>query len=422
MAEISLMRRYSYLAGLSLCVGALACSSSTSQRDADSQKMQADAGSQMPKPDATVEADMGTQMPEDMGTQMSEDMGTQMRPDMGMVMTNPPRSSASVYWVGHSLISHRDRALPEDQTKNLIELVGDMAQSQGYTYNSFKHTNPGAPVSWNYQAGDTLEQRREILNNGAAYDTLVVTEAVPLDPILDYHKTPFFVRRFYCTLLKQNPNATIYVYETWTNFHAQDEDPFYPAPHVFDFVKQLQIDRPKWYKIADDATNDLEPTPEVYNWTGPGTDPGVCNDRKQVLIVPVGEAIEALINRLKNPQAGDDWSLGGGQTFTMPLFFQNTYLDWPSEWPVPEAQAGSIDPDPIIAGLSRRQPGERIDDIHASQYGIYFVTMVQYATIYRRSPVGLPAANGVSANVARLMQEIAWNVVVNNPRTGVATN
>ncbi len=331
-----------------------------------------------------------------------------------------PKDSATVYWVGHSLISHRDRALPEDQTKNLIEMVGAHAQAQGYSYDSFKHTNPGAPVSWNYQAGDTLEQRREIINNGSKYDTLVVTETVPLDPILAYHKTPFFLRRFYCTLLKQNPNATIYLYETWTNYQAQDEDPFYPLPHVFDFVKQLQVDRPKWHKIADDATLDKEPVPtEVYNWTGPGDDPGECSDSKQILIVPVGEAIEALINRLKNPQAGDDWSLGGGETFTTPLFFQNAYLDWPSDWPVAAGQAGGIDHQSIIGGLTPRLPGQMIDDIHASQYGIYFISLVHYATIYRRTPVGLPAANGVSENVAKLMQEIAWQVVVDHPRSGV---
>ena len=70
-----------------------------------------------------------------------------------------------------------------------------------------------------------------------------------------------------------------------------------------------------------------------------------------------------------------------------------------------------------------------VDDIHLSDTGWYFIAMVQYATILRRSPVGLPAATtnrfGVAippppASAVPVMQAIAWQVVLGDPSAGVA--
>ena len=68
------------------------------------------------------------------------------------------------------------------------------------------------------------------------------------------------------------------------------------------------------------------------------------------------------------------------------------------------------------------------DDIHMNDLGNYFIACVQFATIYRMSPIGLTTHaedrwGGVysppSAGAARVMQEIAWDVVSNDPRSGV---
>lgn len=69
------------------------------------------------------------------------------------------------------------------------------------------------------------------------------------------------------------------------------------------------------------------------------------------------------------------------------------------------------------------------DLIHLNHTGNYFVACVQYATIYGRSPVGAARnatgrfgsqIEGPSAATARAMQEIAWEVVRQDPRAGVA--
>lgn len=68
-----------------------------------------------------------------------------------------------------------------------------------------------------------------------------------------------------------------------------------------------------------------------------------------------------------------------------------------------------------------------VDDIHLNDLGNYFIALVQYATIYRRSPVGAAHRTSdrwgnpftaPSPDVARLMQELAWEVVSSDPLTG----
>ncbi|MCA9576277.1 MAG: hypothetical protein R3B40_08655 [Polyangiales bacterium] len=70
-----------------------------------------------------------------------------------------------------------------------------------------------------------------------------------------------------------------------------------------------------------------------------------------------------------------------------------------------------------------------VDDIHLTNIGWYFIAMVQYATIYRRSPVGLPAETTnrfeqpippPPASAIPVLQEVAWQVVLGDSRSGVA--
>jgi hypothetical protein len=67
------------------------------------------------------------------------------------------------------------------------------------------------------------------------------------------------------------------------------------------------------------------------------------------------------------------------------------------------------------------------DDIHLNDVGKYFVAMIHYATIYRKSPEGLPRAlrgrwgpyKAPSQALATKMQQVAWEVVRSYPRSGV---
>lgn len=67
-----------------------------------------------------------------------------------------------------------------------------------------------------------------------------------------------------------------------------------------------------------------------------------------------------------------------------------------------------------------------VDEVHLNDAGNYFIALVHFATIYQRSPVGLTREttsafgrpfDAPSAEVALIMQEIAWEVVSTEPLT-----
>ncbi|MEP1766210.1 MAG: hypothetical protein ABJJ53_06145 [Sulfitobacter sp.] len=79
--------------------------------------------------------------------------------------------------------------------------------------------------------------------------------------------------------------------------------------------------------------------------------------------------------------------------------------------------------------LLARRPDGTVDTIHLSDLGAYLMALTHYATLYHRSPVGLPlalfradgtAADAPDAKAGALMQQTVWDVVRNTPYSGVA--
>jgi len=79
--------------------------------------------------------------------------------------------------------------------------------------------------------------------------------------------------------------------------------------------------------------------------------------------------------------------------------------------------------------LMARTPEGAVDTIHLGDLGAYLVALTHYATLYHRSPVGLPlqlmradgtAAQAPDPQAGALMQEIVWDVVRRTPASGVA--
>jgi hypothetical protein len=68
---------------------------------------------------------------------------------------------------------------------------------------------------------------------------------------------------------------------------------------------------------------------------------------------------------------------------------------------------------PGLSGGSVRQVMDQFfyDDVHLTGRGVYYMALVSYASIYRRSPVGAWAPGDISAEQARALQEIAWQSV-----------
>ncbi len=70
------------------------------------------------------------------------------------------------------------------------------------------------------------------------------------------------------------------------------------------------------------------------------------------------------------------------------------------------------------------------DNIHTNEIGAYAISMIHYACVFNRSPVGLPnnllpnAPQGTpipSPELALYLQTMIWNVVTNYPRTGITS-
>mgnify|MGYP000447855452 FL=1 len=342
-------------------------------------------------------------------------------------------TSANVFWVGHSLISHKD--WNDNNATNLIEQVGVFAQSQSLSYTSYKHTNPGAPLSWNWASpyhSDMTAEAANLIRAGhlemtahpGKYDVLVMTEGVPFINFGDgtnYDNSSFYARKFFGFIKNMNPDARVYLYESWSNLYALSSDDFpNTKPQYYDWGQRLTTDRNIWNTIATEAGNNTAPHhPEYTGYRYGGTDPGTTSLIGDVYIIPVGQALKALHERLLQPQQGDNWSLTDTTTLSRHHLVYNGYTNWPSNWPASPGTVSDSTAQQIINQLVRFHPGRPLDDIHFSQIGIYFVSLVHYATLYKRSPVGLPTTIYVPNHIALQMQQIAWEVVRNDPRSGV---
>ncbi|MRG95409.1 hypothetical protein GF068_26335 [Polyangium spumosum] len=65
----------------------------------------------------------------------------------------------------------------------------------------------------------------------------------------------------------------------------------------------------------------------------------------------------------------------------------------------------------ITGGTSQKLDMIFSDNVHMTPLGVYYLSLVTYASIFRASPVGAAVPAGVAAEPAADMQEIAWNFV-----------
>lgn len=189
------------------------------------------------------------------------------------------------------------------------------------------------------------------------YDALVLTEMVEIRDALRHFDSAAYLARFAAEGWSSNPDKRIYLYETW-----------HPLNDPEGWLDRLDADLARYWEagLLRPALRDLP-------------------DDRRIHLVPAGQAIAALVRTA-------------------------------------EAQGG--------VGNLRDRRDLFADDIHLNDLGNQFVALVHYATLYGSSPEGLPfallRADGTLADApapetARLMQEIAWQVVRDHPLTGVAS-
>lgn len=318
-------------------------------------------------------------------------------------------NQAKVYWVGHSLISHTDNYTTE--TDNLINVLNTLAISQGKTYDYHQHTTPGAPLGWNWGANATAWSDiqpwiQPLINtsnsNYGTYDVMVLTEGINLFAVYEWWHSAFYARKFYTAAKNANPNTRLFLYESWHHYQASDDGfrDYYGDMASFNWQQYTLNSRTLWETIIDEASDpNLTPIDTEYTFQGSGTDPGVGNDILEINIIPTGEVLAEVLNRLEQNLASDNWSYNGS-TLTALDFFANPLANFPTDL------VTTIHADPV-------------DDVHPTNVLIYLNALVHYAVIYQENPINLPAVNGVPTNIATIFKEVVWNIVLNNPRTGV---
>lgn len=256
-----------------------------------------------------------------------------------------PRTSARVFYLGHSLQNHQVPAMVED-------LARDASLENTYQV----QIGLGANLQWQWMHPEGAQGvvARDVLPT-TPFDVFVMTEALPLASQIQWADSSGFASR-YAELARQgNPDVQVYLYETW---HSRND-----TPSTAEWRAHIASDLPAWESIVDGA-----------NATYEGRD---------ILLIPAGQAMGALHD---------------------------------------EITAGHV------PGLSSIEQLFH-DDIHLNDVGWYFVSLVQYATIYRRSPVGLTSTTSDHEGLGRYtpppseavrpMQEIAWRTVTSYPRSGV---
>lgn len=269
-----------------------------------------------------------------------------------------PDKPLAVYHMGHSLVAR-------DMPAMLAQLAGE-----GHRYES--QLGWGTPLKSHWtgeingfdqeNAHPRYRDAGEALDSGD-YDAFVFTEMVEIEAAVEYFDSWDYAERWVARARAGRLDIRVYLYETWH-----------------------EVTDPKgWLNRLD---NDLG-----QYWEG--------------------EIIDRVMAMEDPPQP--IYVIPGGQVFAR--FVREL-----------ETRGG-------VGGLSRAEDlfltdaQGKLDPIHVNDIGFYLVALTHYAVLYGKSPVGLPhallKADGTPAQapdpeVARLMQEIVWDVVTGYPRTGVA--
>lgn len=267
-------------------------------------------------------------------------------------------SLINILLIGHSLIGTTMPLMLQDVAE---------ARHPGSKV-SFQVIN-GAPLVWNWDHSAEAQgvDARAVLPDGN-FDVVVMTEGMPLINNTTWNASGENAFKFYDLAVTANPDARVYLYETW---HSLNSGTGVPIEHDNngDTPWRVRIDEelPRWEGIVDFVNDERAPgQPEMF-------------------IVPGGQAMGRL---------HDEIAKG------------------------------------TVPGLQRINDAFD-DDIHPNHIGTYFVAMVQYATIYGESPVGLATSLQnewgqvffvIEPDLAVRLQEIAWEAVQSYPRSGIASD
>lgn len=273
---------------------------------------------------------------------------------------SPPEGPLRVYHLGHSLVGR-------DMPVMLAQLAGaghEFDSQLGWGTALRAHWEPLVRINGfrRENAHPNHRPAHDAVSSGD-YDALIVTEMVEIRDAIRYFHSADYLYLWARAAREANPDVRVYLYETW---------------HPLD-------DPEGWLERLD---RDLD----LY-WETEILRPALARDGlgAPIYVIPAGQVFARLVREI-------------------------------------EARGG-------VGNVSRREdlfnrnPDGTQDMIHFNDLGAYLVALTHYAVLYHRNPVGLPyqlrradgsAADAPTEEIARLMQEVVWQVVTHYPKTGVA--
>ena len=336
------------------------------------------------------------------------------------------KNNLRVYWVGHSLIE----AVADSKAGklNLMSLVNRFAESRNQSYSYGDHTTWGAslsalwqgkPHSYDRSLPEMKAKRIKFEADAADFDALVLTDIIPIEDAVNYEYSPYYVNKFYCSHLRRNPEARVFLYESWVNLYGSDN---LGPKHLFQWTAYTRNSRKLWNKVADDAVTGEFRRPGLISSITDlfSTARSECSNSKRIYIIPVASALVALKKELESVGKQEDYVLSNGERLTIGHMFDNTYKDWPAEWPIESQERTRKSFETLTSQLTLRHPDRDLDDIHPSAIGVYFNALVSYATLFRQSPVGLLPIAELNPKTVKNLQELVWQIVSTDPATGIS--
>ena len=278
-----------------------------------------------------------------------------------------PLSSARIFLSGHSLmddplgenIEMIAQSLSTQLWWNQQIGIGSPLRLRTHGDNMTDPTFPGYRTGKN-KNGSNMNVISEFLNpqtiSGQRYDTLVMTERHDIAGVLEWEGTVRYARHFHDRLVAGNSQANSYFYHSWLDI-ADKSNP----------MAWVQFERNNaiaWQCTADRINVSL-----------------VAEGRSnRVTYLPAGLALTNLIEQAT--QGNVPGITSSSSTATVNVLFS--------------------------------------DSVHMTRVGTYYMALVTYASVYRRSPVGASYPSGVTAQQAQSLQQIAWASVSNYYSTATA--
>ncbi|QFT60476.1 hypothetical protein FIU94_16725 [Sulfitobacter sp. THAF37] len=264
--------------------------------------------------------------------------------------------AASVVMVGHSLFG--------SDGPDMLQEALRAGTGQGTVRAQIIN---GAPLKYNWDESANAEgiDARSVLPEGETTH-LILTEAIPLANHLEWSETYVYAQAFAGLAASANPDAHIYVQETWHSLKSGTGEPVENDEGAgTPWRVRLDQDLPAWQEIVAQVAAVTR------------------DDRTVVGLIPAGQAMARLYDEI-----------------------------------AAERIPGLTDISALFA-----------DDIHLNDTGHYFVAMVQYATLTGQDPLGLPVDfhdrwgqpfDTPDEDLARALQRVAFEAVQAYGGTAVA--